>query len=153
MTSPPGGSPASSSSQPAWLSVFEPVATVIHVCEDLGGKYDVPIPRPMLMTYDVTQPYAIFMTFDGNVTWMLSRDLMYEATFEPCGIGDVVAGPLGPDLMSILLRPPRGRFRFMLARQELLTFLERTHGYCAFGAESAHYDLDKEAEQLFKENQ
>lgn len=123
------------------------VSEVSMVCVESAGDRGVEV--PVSLTYDQTDPYAValvFHTSDGDITWMVARELLVIGATSPAGDGDVMVWPaLTPtleDAIMIRLQAPGGRLVLRLGRLELDDFLRRTLALVPAGAESEHLDLD-----------
>ena len=110
---------------------------------DRGGEL------PVSLVYDPQDPYAVAMVFhssEGDVTWMVARELLLTGASAPAGEGDVSVRPaLGSDLeeaVVIRLQAPSGRLVLRLGMAELDDFLCRSLGLVPWGTESSHLDVD-----------
>lgn len=123
------------------------VSEVRMVCLDVPGERGGEV--PVSLTYDPHAPYAValvFHTAEGDVTWMVARDLLVVGAGSPTGDGDVMVWPaLTPDLedaVVIRLQAPGGRLVLRLDLADLDDFLARTLALVPRGTESEHLDLD-----------
>lgn len=104
---------------------------------------------PTSLVYDPQDPYAValvFHTTEGDVTWLVARELLVVGATSPAGDGDVRVWPaVAPDLdeaVVIRLQAPGGRLVLRLGMTELDDFLGRTLALVPFGSEPDHVDLD-----------
>ena len=83
---------------PATVLVSEVRMVSLDVPGERGGEV------PVSLTYDPQDPYAValvFHTAEGDVTWMVARELLVVGAGSPTGDGDVMVWPaLTPDLLS-----------------------------------------------------
>ena len=123
------------------------VSEVRMVCLEVSGDRGCEV--PVSLTYDPQDPYAValvFHTAEGDVTWMVARELLVVGAGSPAGDGDVMVWPaLTPDLedaVVLRLQAPGGRLVLRLGMAELDDFLARTLALVPWGTESEHLDLD-----------
>lgn len=128
---------------PLTVLVSEVRMTCLESAGERGGEL------PASLVYDPEDPYAVALVFhasEGDVTWMVSRELLVTGARGPAGDGDVMVWPaLTPDLddaVVIRLQAPSGRLVLRLAMPELDDFLARSLCLVPWGTESAHLDLD-----------
>lgn len=128
---------------PVTVLVSEVRMVCVEVPGDRGGEV------PVSLTYDPQDPYAValvFHTAEGDVTWMVARELLVVGAGSPTGDGDVMVWPaLSPELeeaVVIRLQAPGGRLVLRLGMAELDDFLARTLSLVPWGTESGHLDLD-----------
>ncbi|CAM3729486.1 SsgA family sporulation/cell division regulator [Nocardioides marinus] len=128
---------------PLTVLVSEVRMTCLESAGERGGEL------PASLVYDPEDPYAVALVFhasEGDVTWMVSRELLVTGARGPAGDGDVMVWPtLTPDLddaVVIRLQAPSGRLVLRLAMPELDDFLARSLCLVLWGTESAHLDLD-----------
>ncbi|MEV6793808.1 SsgA family sporulation/cell division regulator [Streptomyces sp. NPDC051320] len=104
---------------------------------------------PVELCYDVTDPYAIRMTFhlpgDAPVTWTFSRELLLDGINAPTGEGDVHVSPSEPAGLSdthIRLQVGADRALFRAGSAPLVAFLDRTDKLVPLGQEHTlrHFD-------------
>lgn len=133
--------------EPAGAPVDVLVSEVRMVC------LETPVDRqggvPTSLVYDPQDPYAValvFHTTEGDVTWLVARELLVVGASCPVGDGDVMVWPaLTPDLdeaVVVRLQAPGGRLVLRLGIAELDDFLDRTLALVPMGTESDHLDLD-----------
>lgn len=128
---------------PVTVLVSEVRMVCLEVPGDRGGEV------PVSMTYDPQDPYAValvFHTSEGDVTWLLARELLVLGASSPSGDGDVMVWPaLTPELedaVVIRLQAPGGRLVLRLGMAELDDFLRRTLSLVPWGTEPQQLDLD-----------
>ncbi|MEZ5116968.1 MAG: SsgA family sporulation/cell division regulator [Candidatus Nanopelagicales bacterium] len=109
---------------------------------------------PCRVGYDPAAPYevsATFATTEGDVAWVLARDLLRAGLDAPVGEGDVVVwpsrGPDGPQV-CLTLSSPSGRALLEAERGEVEEFLRRTDEAVPPGSESEFLDLDAVVSRL-----
>lgn len=140
---PSNHEPAERVAAPTTILVSEVRMVCVESTADRGGEV------PVSLTYDQTDPYAValvFHTSDGDITWMVARELLVLGASSPAGDGDVMVWPaLTPqleDAVVIRLQAPGGRLVLRLGRLELDDFLRRTLALVPAGSESDNLDLD-----------
>ena len=140
---PSNHEPAERVAAPTTILVSEVRMVCVESPADRGGEV------PVSLTYDQTDPYAValvFHTSDGDITWMVARELLVLGASSPAGDGDVMVWPaLTPELedaVVIRLQAPGGRLVLRLGRLELDDFLRRTLALVPAGSESDNLDLD-----------
>lgn len=123
------------------------VSEVRMVCVESHGDRGTEV--PVSLTYQQDDPYAVAMVFhtaEGDITWLVARELLVVGAGSPAGDGDVMVWPaLTPeteDAVVIRLQAPGGRLVLRLGRLELDDFLSRTLALVPAGSESDHLDLD-----------
>jgi hypothetical protein len=112
---------------------------------------------PVSMVYDPEDPYAVALVFhasDGDVTWMVARELLVTGANSPVGDGDVMIWPALTatleEAVVIRLQAPSGRLVLRLEMADLDDFLGRSLSLVPWGTESAHLDLDALVEDLLQ---
>ena len=130
-------------SGPLTILVSEVRMVCLESPGDRGGEL------PVSLVYDPEDPYAVALVFhasEGDVTWMVARELLVTGASGPAGDGDVMVWPaLTPDLdeaVVIRLQAPSGRLVLRLGMPELDDFLARSLSLVPWGTESALLDLD-----------
>ncbi len=130
-------------SGPLTVLVSEVRMTCLESAGERGGEL------PASLVYDPEDPYAVALVFhasEGDVTWMVSRELLVTGARGPAGDGDVMVWPtLTPALdeaVVIRLQAPSGRLVLRLGMPELDDFLARSLCLVPWGTESTHLDLD-----------
>jgi Streptomyces sporulation and cell division protein, SsgA len=97
-------------------------------------------------------PWAIELTFpgrDGDVVWLIGRDLLLAGLLAPAGHGDVRVFPSGPDERAALhLSSPNGQLFIELEEFELEDFLNDTYTAVPAGEELLWIPLDQELAEL-----
>ena len=138
-------------SGPLTILVSEVRMVCLESPGDRGGEL------PVSLVYDPEDPYAVALVFhasEGDVTWMVARELLVTGASGPAGDGDVMVWPaLTPDLdeaVVIRLQAPSGRLVLRLGMPELDDFLGRSLSLVPWGTESAHLDLDALVEDLLQ---
>ncbi len=128
---------------PVTVLVSEVRMVSLEVPGERGGEV------PVSLTYDPQDPYAValvFHTAEGDVTWMVARELLVVGAGSPTGDGDVMVWPALTleleDAVVIRLQAPGGRLVLRLGLAELDDFLARTLALVPLGTESDHLDLD-----------
>ena len=83
-------------SGPLTVLVSEVRMTCLESAGERGGEL------PASLVYDPEDPYAVALVFhasEGDVTWMVARELLVTGASGPAGDGDVMVWPaLTPDL-------------------------------------------------------
>ena len=110
---------------------------------------------PVVMHYDVADPYAVHATFrtgqGGGVSWVFARDLLSLGIHRPTGDGDVRVWPswsTGHEVVFIALTSPDGEALLQASSGELGDFLTGTYAVCPQGDERQHLDMDRTIEAL-----
>ena len=116
---------------------------------------DGSVSLPVVLHYDVTDPYAVHATFrtgQGNgVSWVFARELLTLGVHRPSGDGDVRVWPSwssGAEVVFIGLTSPDGEALLQAPIRDLVDFLGRTYALCAQGQEQDHIDIDGAIEAL-----
>jgi hypothetical protein len=119
----------------------------------VSGQGSVPVPA--MLRYDVSDPYAIAITFStgpgGDVRWVFARDLMADGLERPTGDGDVVVWPSeseGREVVYVSLSSPEGQALFEGPRRPVAAFVHQTYGLVPRGLESRFIDVDAALERL-----
>lgn len=115
-------------------------------CLDGSGT---PRPIEVSVTYDPTDPYAVWITFHsvaGDVTWAVARSVVSRGMFEPTGEGDIQVWPSvdedGHAVVMFEFCSPDGELVAHLDTEDVFAFISRTQTVVPFGAEAEHLDLD-----------
>ena len=115
-------------------------------CTDPWGRT---VRVPTTLSYQSGDPYAISLTFhvpDGDVTWLVARDVVLEGLTHPAGDGDVRVFPsIGDDAAAVVVlvfSSPEGDLIAEVSTRELHAFLARTLVLVPKGTESAYLDVD-----------
>ncbi|MEV7993096.1 SsgA family sporulation/cell division regulator [Streptomyces sp. NPDC086077] len=113
---------------------------------------------PATLTYDLTDPFAIRMTFPAQATleneevcWTFSRELLAAGMHEPEGRGDVRVRPYGYDRTVLEFHAPEGTAVVHVRSGELRRFLEATRVLVPEGLEHARLDLDHDLAELMRD--
>jgi hypothetical protein len=117
---------------------------------------DGSVSLPVVMRYDVADPFAVHATFctgqgDG-VSWVFARELLTTGVHRASGEGDVRVWPswnAGHEVIFIALTSPDGEALLQAPTRALMEFLSCTYSLCAQGQERDHLDLDRAIEALF----
>jgi hypothetical protein len=110
---------------------------------------DGSVTLPVILHYDVADPYAVHATFrtgegDG-VAWVFARELLTTGVHRPSGEGDVRVWPSwssGTEVVFVGLTSPDGEALLQAPTRALVDFLGRTYALCPQGQEHRHLDLD-----------
>lgn len=131
------------------------------VSSDLQLRLVVPgaasLPVRAGLDYDLTDPYAVTVSFHTGaaggssptevVQWTFARQLLSDGVTVPAGEGDVQVWPSydgGSSVVCLSLSSPSGRALFEVPLPDLVEFLGRTYQAVPTGAESDHVDVDAE---------
>jgi hypothetical protein len=118
----------------------------------LGGDRSETV--PVRLGYSSRDPWAVtavFVTPDGEVTWVFGRDLLEEGLAGPAGEGDVAVWPVVTGRQRILylsLASPNGSALLEADLDAVATFLQTTYQHVPKGTELDHTDLDAELAAL-----
>lgn len=137
---------------------WEPVTTVVHrTTVTVGIPGDLVVPLAAEFCYDMTDPYAVRLTFSVSgskpVKWVFARMLLEHGMNRPVGIGSVVVRPAHSRSnrnMRIVLKAitDDGVALIGISALEVAEFLRRSYRLVPAGAESLHVDLDRELEKF-----
>ena len=125
-----------------------PVSADLDLVLVLGGDRVVGVPTTF--RYSPDSPYAVtvvFRTSEGDVTWVVGRDLLVDGLTGPAGEGDVCVWPsqLGAtEVVCISLESPAGAALLEADAQDVYEFLDASAAMVPFGSESMYLDLDSE---------
>lgn len=133
----------------------EPSAVTREMSVQLVAPGDGSVSLPVVLHYDVSDPYAVHATFrtgqgDG-VAWVFARDLLTVGVHRPSGDGDVRVWPswsAGAEVVFIGLTSPDGEALLQAHTSALVDFLGRTYAICPQGQEQQHVDVDAAIEAL-----
>lgn len=121
----------------------------------LTAPGDACIALPVVLRYDLGDPYAVHATFhtgqDEGVSWVFARELLSQGVRQPAGDGDVRVWPswgVAGEMIFISLTSPDGEALLQAPVRDVVDFLARTNGVCAQGRERDHLDLDGAIEAL-----
>ena len=137
------------------MNGWEPSTVTRELTVQLVAPGDGSISLPVVMHYDLADPYAVHATFrtgqgDG-VSWVFARELLTVGVHRPTGDGDVRVWPSwssGSEVVFIGLTSPDGEALLQAPTRGLVDFLGRTYTVCAQGQEDQHLDLDRAIEAL-----
>jgi hypothetical protein len=125
---------------------------------------------PAALVYDSADPFAVRVRFggdgpddvgtshydgpaeDGDVEWLLGRDLLRAGLTGPVGEGDVRLWPArgGLDVLFLQLRAPSGEALFELSGTAVGDFLRETELLVPAGTESDVLQVDDELSALLR---
>ena len=118
---------------------------------------DEPVPLPVSLRYDPSDPYAVTATFrtgqGEGVSWVFARELLAVGLHRPIGDGDVQVSPGhrgGERVAEISLRSPDGSALLHAPANDLVVFLGRTYTTVPDGTETDHLDIDRELERMMQ---
>lgn len=134
---------------------WEPGTVSRELTVQLVAPGDDAVTLPVVLRYDVRDPYAVHATFrtgqgDG-VSWVFARELLCCGIHQPCGDGDVRVWPAGgasADVVLVSLTSPDGQALLRAPIRQLVDFLGRSYALCPQGREAQHLDLDRAIEAL-----
>jgi Streptomyces sporulation and cell division protein, SsgA len=120
-----------------------------NILDSEGGRHRL----NCRLAYDSHDPFAVQVTFaeahapaELAVTWVMARDLLFEATFRPTGEGDVHAWPAvdddGAHVVGLLLCSPDGEALVEVNLPGLMSFLDHAMALVPQGSESELLDVD-----------
>lgn len=104
--------------------------------------------------YAAHEPFSVrasFITVDGAIEWVLSRDLLAQALTEPAGDGDVsawVEGTGSTAVFCLQLTSPNGQALLETDASLIQDFLDRSYLTVPAGAESNMLNMDSLIAQL-----
>jgi len=134
------------------------VSSVLQLQLLVHGAAALPVQAEL--SYDVTDPYAVQVSFHTGgggsgevVEWTFARQLLSEGVHAAAGEGDVRVWPSTAErepVVCLSLSSPSGRALFEVPLRELVDFLAMTFEAVADGAEGEHVDVDAELAQLLK---
>ena len=137
------------------MNGWEPSTVTRELTVQLVAPGDGSISLPVVMHYDLADPYAVHATFrtgqgDG-VSWVFARELLTLGVHRPTGDGDVRVWPSwssGSEVVFIGLTSPDGEALLQAPTRARVDILGRTYTVCAQGQEDRHLDLDRAIEAL-----
>ncbi|MFF2655366.1 SsgA family sporulation/cell division regulator [Streptomyces sp. NPDC058045] len=110
---------------------------------------DRSVPVPARLSYRVSDPYAIHITFHVGsscpVHWTFARELLVEGVFRPCGHGDVRVWPTkvnGRSVVLMALSSPEGDALLEAPTAPVSAWLERTLRAVPPGSEAERLGID-----------
>jgi hypothetical protein len=137
------------------MNSWVPSTVTRELTVELVAPGDGSIPLPVVLHYDVGDPYAVHATFrtgqGEGVAWVFARELLTLGVHRPCGDGDVRVWPswtAGTEVVFIALASPDGEALLQAPSADLVDFLGRTYALCPQGQEREHLDLDRAIEAL-----
>ncbi|MGW3470426.1 SsgA family sporulation/cell division regulator [Saccharopolyspora sp. NPDC000995] len=125
---------------------------------NLVAPAGVMTPVGVELGYDSRNPYEISMKLnvgtDGEVDWVIARELLADGLVAEAGEGDVRIGPrLGfPGLLVIALSSPWGQATFEVNADQLVEFLNDTYDVVAPGDEHRWMNVDEALSRLLSHN-
>jgi hypothetical protein len=137
------------------MNGWEPSTVTRELTVQLVAPGDGSVSLPVVLHYDVSDPYAVHATFrtgqGEGVAWVFARELLALGVHRPCGDGDVRVWPswsAGAEVVFVGLTSPDGEALLQASTRELADFLGRTYTLCPQGEERAHLDVDGAIEAL-----
>lgn len=137
------------------MNSWAPTTVTRELTVQLVAPGDGSVSLPVVLHYDVADPYAVHATFrtgqGEGVSWVFARELLALGVNRPSGDGDVRVWPsfsAGDEVVFIGLTSPDGEALLQAPKRDLLDFLGRTSSICAQGREADHLDLDRAIEAL-----
>lgn len=132
-----------------------PTSITRELTVQLVAPGDGTISLPVVLHYDVTDPYAVHATFrtgqGEGVSWVFARDLLTHGVHQPAGDGDVRVWPSwssGSEVIFIGLTSPDGEALLQAPTRQLVDFLGSSYALCPEGQECEHLDLDRAIDAL-----
>ena len=137
------------------MNGWAPSTVTREMTVQLVAPGDANLPMPVVLHYDVCDPYAVHATFrtgqgDG-VSWVFARELLTLGVHRAAGDGDVRVWPswsAGREVVFLGLTSPDGEALLQAPTRQLVDFLGRTYALCAQGQEEDHLDVDAAIEAL-----
>jgi hypothetical protein len=137
------------------MNGWAPTTVTRELTVHLVAPDDGVVPLPVVMHYDVADPYAVHATFrtghgDG-VSWVFARELLTLGVHRAAGEGDVRVWPswnAGTEVVFIALTSPDGEALLQAPTAELVDFLSTTYALCPQGEERQHLDMDRAIQAL-----
>ena len=137
------------------MNSWVPTTVTRELTVQLVAPGDGAVSLPVVLHYDVADPYAVHATFrtgqgDG-VSWVFARELLTLGVHRATGDGDVRVWPSwssGAEVVFVGLTSPDGEALLQAPTLELLDFLGRTFTLCSQGQETDHLDIDSAIESL-----
>lgn len=131
------------------MNSWVPTTVTRELTVQLVAPGDGSVALPVVLHYDVTDPYAVHATFrtgtGEGVSWVFARELLTLGVHRPAGDGDVRVWPswnAGSEIVFVGLTSPDGEALLQAPTRDLVDFLGRTYRLCAQGQEPEHLDLD-----------
>lgn len=137
------------------MNSWVPTTVTRELTVHLVAPGDGSVSLPVVLHYDVADPYAVHATFrtghgDG-VSWVFARELLTLGVHCASGDGDVRVWPswsAGAEVVFIGLNSPDGEALLEAPTRDLVDFLGHTYTLCAQGQEALHLDVDSAIESL-----
>jgi Streptomyces sporulation and cell division protein, SsgA len=131
------------------MNGWAPTTVTREVTVQLVAPGDGSVALPVVLHYDIADPYAVHATFrtghgDG-VSWVFARELLTLGVHHPSGDGDVRVWPSwssGSEVIFIGLTSPDGEALLQAPTRDLVDFLGRSYSVCPTGEEVQHLDVD-----------
>jgi Streptomyces sporulation and cell division protein, SsgA len=137
------------------MSRSVPTTVTRELTAQLVIPEDDSVSCPVVLHYDIADPYAVRATFDtgegDGVSWVFARELLTLGVHRPAGDGDVHVWPSrasGSEIVFIGLASPNGEALLQASIAELVDFLGRSYSLCPQGKEGEHLDVDGAIEAL-----
>jgi hypothetical protein len=119
----------------------------------VGGGATLPVPARA--RYEVSDPYAVHVTFqtgaEESVSWVFARDLLAEGLLRSTGEGDVRVWPgrSGTEaVVFVALSSPEGQALLEAPLAGIAAFLAQTEEAVPSGAEEQYVDVDAALDRL-----
>ncbi|MFJ2609028.1 SsgA family sporulation/cell division regulator [Streptomyces sp. NPDC091279] len=113
---------------------------------------------PATLHYDVSDPFAVRMTFPApatlegvDVCWTFARELLSAGLEGAEGHGDVRVRPYGYDRTVLEFRAPEGTAVVHVRSEEIRRFLRASGELVPAGFEHLHLDLDRDLVELMRD--
>jgi hypothetical protein len=131
------------------MNAWAPTTVTREVTVQLVAPGDGSVALPVILHYDLADPYAVHATFrtghgDG-VSWVFARELLTLGVHRPSGDGDVRVWPSwssGSEVIFIGLTSPDGEALLQATTRDLVDFLGRSYAVCPQGQEIEHLNVD-----------
>ena len=137
------------------MNGWAPTTVTREMSVQLVAPGDGQVCLPVVLHYDVADPYAVQATFrtgqGEGVSWVFARELLTMGVHRPAGDGDVRVWPswsAGSEVIFIGLTSPDGEALLQAPTRELVDFLSRTYAVCPQGQEERHLDVDAAIQAL-----
>ena len=132
------------------MNGWVPTTVTRELTVHLVSPGDGTVALPVVLHYDVADPYAVHATFrtgqGEGVSWVFARELLTLGVHRPAGDGDVRVWPSwssGAEVVFIGLTSPDGEALLQAPIRDLIDFLSKSYTVCAQGQEHEHLDLDR----------
>jgi hypothetical protein len=137
------------------MNGWVPTTVTRELTVQLVAPGDGSVALPVVMHYDLSDPYAVHATFrtgtGEGVSWVFARELLTLGVLRPAGDGVVRVWPswsAGAEIVFVGLTSPDGEALLQAPTRDLVDFLGRTYSLCAQGQEAEHLDVDGAIEAL-----